>query len=79
MQRYFVNATPADEVTLPLEAAHHLLKVMRAEVGTTVELVLADHCVYLATLSATEPTATLKINQKLDADSELPVSVTLAF
>ncbi len=78
MQRYFVNATPADEVTLPSEAAHHLLKVMRAEVGTTVELVLADHCVYLATLSATEPTAILKINQKLDADSELPVSVTLA-
>ncbi|MDL2056854.1 16S rRNA (uracil(1498)-N(3))-methyltransferase [Limosilactobacillus reuteri] len=78
MQRYFVNATPADEVTLPSEAAHHLLKVMRAEVGTTVELVLADHCVYLATLSATEPTTTLKINQKLDADSELPVSVTLA-
>ena len=77
MQRYFVNATPADEVTLPPEAAHHLLKVMRAEIGTTVELVLADHCVYLATLSAIEPT-TLKINQKLDADSELPVSVTLA-
>lgn len=78
MQRYFVNVTPADEVTLPSEAAHHLLKVMRAEVGTSVELVLADHCVYLATLSTTEPTATLKINQKLDADSELPVSVTLA-
>lgn len=78
MQRYFVNITPADEVTLPSEAAHHLLKVMRAEVGTSVELVLADHCVYLATLSTTEPTATLKINQKLDADSELPVSVTLA-
>ena len=78
MQRYFVNVTPADEVTLPSEAAHHLLKVMRAEIGTTVELVLADHCVYLATLSTTEPTATLKINQKLDADSELPVSVTLA-
>ena len=78
MQRYFVNATPADEVTLPSEAAHHLLKVMRAEVGTTVELVLADHYVYLATLSAIEPTTTLKINQKLDADSELPVSVTLA-
>ena len=78
MQRYFVNVTPANEVTLPSEAAHHLLKVMRAEVGTSVELVLADHCVYLATLSTKEPTATLKINQKLDADSELPVSVTLA-
>ena len=77
MQRYFVNVTPADEVTLPSEAAHHLLKVMRAEVGTSVEIVLADHCVYLATRT-TEPTATLKINQKLDADSELPVSVTLA-
>ncbi|MBB1096188.1 16S rRNA (uracil(1498)-N(3))-methyltransferase [Limosilactobacillus sp. BG-MG3-A] len=78
MQRYFVNVNPADEITLPSEAAHHLLKVMRAEVGTTVELVLADHCVYLATLSATEPTATLKIHQKLDANSELPVSVILA-
>ena len=58
MQRYFVNVTPANEVTLPSEAAHHLLKVMRAEVGTSVELVLADQCVYLATLSTTEPTAT---------------------
>lgn len=78
MQRYFVNVTPADEVTLPSETAHHLLKVMRGDIGTTVELVLADHCVYLATVSATEPATILKIDRKLEDDSELPVSVILA-
>ncbi|MBB1123580.1 16S rRNA (uracil(1498)-N(3))-methyltransferase [Limosilactobacillus albertensis] len=78
MQRYFVNANPSAEITLPSEAARHLLKVMRAGIGAKVELVLADHCVYLATVSVTEPAAKLKIIQKLPSNSELPVSVTLA-
>ena len=39
MQRYFVNATPADEVNYPRpEAARRLLKVDAREVRTTVEL-----------------------------------------
>ncbi|KRM35318.1 16S rRNA (uracil(1498)-N(3))-methyltransferase [Limosilactobacillus pontis] len=77
MQRYFINQ-PADgqELALPKDVAHHLVTVLRATVGSQVELVLADHRVYLATVTATNP-AQVKIVQDLDRDSELPLRVTL--
>lgn len=78
MQRYFINVDPAQEIILPQEPAHHLLKVMRAKIGTRVEVVLADQYVYIAELIATAPVAKLKITQKLSNNSELPVSVVLA-
>ena len=49
MQRYFVAAKPGTApITLPPEIAHHLTTVLRAQRGTQVELVLADHQAYLA-------------------------------
>lgn len=77
MQRYFVNQPAGqEEIELPKDVAHHLVTVMRAQVGSQVEVVLADHRVYLATVTATAP-ARVKIVKDLDRDSELPLRVTL--
>lgn len=77
MQRYFVDqpASPK-EFELPKDIAHHLITVMRAQPGSQVEVVLADHRVYLATVTATAP-ARVKIVKDLDRNSELPLRVTL--
>lgn len=78
MQRYFVAAEPGTAtITLPPEIAHHLTTVLRAQRGTQVELVLADHQAYLAEVVATQPVTTVKLLQKLAGNSELPVQVTL--
>lgn len=78
MQRYFVNANPAQEIVLPADTAHHLVTVMRATVGTQVELVLNDHQAYLAAIVSEAPQTKVKIVKRLAANSELPVAVTLA-
>lgn len=78
MQRYFIDVAPAANLTLPKDPAHHLVKVMRASLGAKLELVLADHHVYLAELIAVEPAVQVKVVEQLPADSELPVRVTLA-
>ncbi|MGN1279574.1 MAG: 16S rRNA (uracil(1498)-N(3))-methyltransferase [Limosilactobacillus sp.] len=77
MQRYFIDqpAGPG-EITLPKDVAHHLITVMRAQVGSQVEVVLGDRRVYLATVTMTSP-ARVKIVKDLDRDSELPLHVTL--
>ena len=79
MQRYFVDqALPAHRrLNLPDDVSHHLITVMRAAAGTQVELVLADHHAYLATL-LDPATAEVKVEQDLGGDSELPIEVTLA-
>lgn len=78
MQRYFVNAVADNgQVTLPQPVAHHLTTVLRAQVGTTIEIVLADHQVYLASVVSTKPATIVHIDQALGKNSELPVEVTL--
>jgi 16S rRNA (uracil1498-N3)-methyltransferase len=78
MQRYFINERAQDgRLVLPAGIAHHLTTVLRAEVGTPVELVLADHQVYLAKVAATEPETIVKIDRALGKNSELPVDVTI--
>ncbi|MGM9907202.1 16S rRNA (uracil(1498)-N(3))-methyltransferase [Limosilactobacillus sp.] len=77
MQRYFINQPAGQtELELPKEVAHHLVTVMRAQVGSQVEVVLSNHRVYLATVTTTAP-ARVKIVKDLDRDSELPLRVTL--
>lgn len=78
MQRYFINTAPAETVILPADAAHHLVKVMRARIGTKVEVVLADHCAYRAEVVTLDPTAKVKLVEKLANNSELPVTAILA-
>lgn len=78
MQRYFLNVSPTEQpLTLPKEIAHHLTTVLRAQVGTKLEVVFADHQAYLATVVATTPQTKIKVLKALDRQSELPVKVTL--
>lgn len=79
MQRYFVNESkPANgQLRLPKETAHHFITVMRAEIGSHCEIVLANHRAYVAEL--TDPnTAEVKIVKPLPTDAELPLEVTIA-
>lgn len=78
MQRYFLNETQPTQtsVALPKDIAHHLITVLRARIGSRVEVVLADHHVYLAEVVATNPAA-VKLVADRQKDSELPVAVTL--
>ena len=45
MQRYFLPEQTATDtpLVLPATVAHHLVTVLRAQVGTALEVVLADH------------------------------------
>lgn len=74
MQRYFINSAPQATITLPDDVAQHLLKVMRAQAGTQIEVVLDDHRVYLAELTENQH---LKLLRQLPNNSELPVKATL--
>lgn len=77
MQRYFINQSAGQtELELPKEVAHHLITVMRAQIGSQVEVVLSNHRVYLATVTTTAPVR-VRIVKDLDRDSELPLRVTL--
>lgn len=77
MQRYFIDQSASQqEFELPKDVAHHLVTVLRAQVGSQVELVLTDHRVYLATVTATNP-ARVKIVCDLNRNSELPLRITL--
>lgn len=79
MQRYFLDSDPnVERIELPKELAHHLVTVLRATVGTKLELVMGDHKVYLAELVTVEPIATVKLIKNLGQDSEMPVQVILA-
>lgn len=78
MQRYFVtDQLPNDKVELPADISHHLVDVMRAKVGDQIEIVCADHQVYLATIVNLAPTL-VKVEQPLNSGAEMPVEVTIA-
>lgn len=77
MQRYFLtNQSYQEKIDLPKDVAHHLVTVLRAQVGAQIEVVLADHHVYLAEVVTTK-TARVRVCQDLHRDSELPLKVTL--
>lgn len=78
MQRYFIS-TPTTEDTIQLtpDTRHHLIDVMRAQVGTQFELVVNHQNVYLAELvDANRGTA--KLLETIPNEVELPLKVTLA-
>lgn len=78
MQRYFIDDLPQQTVLrLPAEVAHHLTTVLRAQPGTEIELVLANHQAYRATVISTAPQTKVKLVGRLAGNSELPVRVTL--
>lgn len=78
MQRYFLNVGPSTSpLTLPSDVAHHLTTVLRAQVGTEIEVVLNNHLAYRARVRTTAPTTTVDLLAPLDRQSEFPVRVTL--
>ncbi|MBM6754286.1 16S rRNA (uracil(1498)-N(3))-methyltransferase [Lactobacillus alvi] len=80
MQRYFLpyQTLTTQPIQLPKEQAHHLLTVLRGKIGTSLEIVLADHCVYQASVNAMDPVPTVQIDKKLAVNAELPVRVIVA-
>lgn len=78
MQHYFVDLpVPQTEFDLPQELAHHLITVMRANIGTQFELVFNDHRSYLVTVTQTQP-AKAKVVRSLNRQVELPVQTIIA-
>lgn len=78
MQHYFMTDHDPEkkDFELPADIQHHLLKVLRAQVGDRFEVVLADQQTYLAQLQSDNGRA--KILKLLPRQNELPVKVTLA-
>lgn len=77
MQRYFIDQPVSQTaIQLPAPVAHHLVTVLRAQVGDRVEAVLADHRVYLAEVCALDP-AQIRIIRDLGQNSELPVAAAI--
>lgn len=78
MQRYFLTDVQphSAKISLPHDIAHHLMTVLRAELGTEVEVVLSNHHVYLARVTQLKPPM-LKVVKDLHRNSELPVKVTI--
>lgn len=76
MQRYFAKNINS-QITLDESDIHHLLHVMRAKVGTNIEVVL-DSVAYLAKVDSINPLIISKISE-IKEKKELDVNVTLFF
>ena len=76
MQRYFARIVD-NKVILDDGDAHHLLNVMRAKVGTKIEVVY-DNSAYLCEVKNLNPLGIYTI-KKLEANPELTKDVTLFF
>ncbi|KIS03491.1 16S rRNA (uracil(1498)-N(3))-methyltransferase [Paucilactobacillus wasatchensis] len=81
MQRYFLTTkqTVAQPFKLDQATAHHLVTVLRAEVGTQAEFVLPNQQVYLGHISALNlPNVDVVLDRLLTQNSELPIEITIA-
>ena len=79
MKHYFVNIpVPQNNFALPDDVGHHLVTVLRANVGTQFELVFNDHRCYVAELTTTTPQVTAQVVRPLDKNPELPVRTAIA-
>lgn len=81
MQRYFIEtATPGDTtIEIGEPHYHHLVNVMRHEVGDQCIVVFNDRNSYIATLVAiTKEQVEAELTTKIEKTVELPIDVTLA-
>ncbi|MBD3948188.1 16S rRNA (uracil(1498)-N(3))-methyltransferase [Tuanshanicoccus lijuaniae] len=81
MQRYFVaeTLTVDEKVQLSVEDSHHLLRVMRAKVGTNVYIVDANNQLFLATLiDDTSDSTQLLVLDKLETHVEMTPHIAIA-
>ena len=79
MRRLFIPGRLADKVTLSGSDAHHLGYTLRARVGERVVVADAERQVAsMEIVSFTADTVTLRLVEKLAADTESPIRLTLA-
>ena len=76
MQRYFVNSKSEDKFKLDLESTHHIINVMRMNLGDLIEIVYESD-VFICEIISLDKEAVVKIKEKLENDNELPVKVTI--
>lgn len=79
-QRYFIDSPPSnDQVTISDREAHHLLHVMRAEVGQQVILFDGEGNEFTAEIQALKKNSVeLLIRDRQAVDRELPTQLTVA-
>ena len=77
MQRYFASIKN-NQVFLSQEDSFHLLKVMRARVGDTIEVVDENHQSFLCVVKSLNPLL-IDVQEPILKNSELPNEVTLFF
>lgn len=79
MQQYFIDFEIRVGETFSIDNADdcfHLKKVMRAKVGTTIEVV-SQEIAYVCEVIELEPNLNLTVLMQLNRDVELPVKVTI--
>ena len=79
-QRYFIDSPPShDQVTISDREAHHLLHVIRAEVGQQVILFDGQGNEFTAEIQALKKNSVdLLIRDQQTVDRELPIQLTVA-
>ena len=79
MRRLFIPGKLADTVTLSGNDAHHLGYTLRARVGERCVVVDSDRQIAsMEITSFTADTVTLRLVERLEADTEPPIRLTLA-
>ena len=79
MRRLFYRGLLADTIEITGEDAHHLMHVMRAKPGQEVTVVDdAGQAARMAMTAFSATAVTLTLIERLDADTEPPIDITLA-
>ena len=79
MQRYFINQViqlVGEKISVPKEQEHHMIKVMRMNVGECCEIVDEKEQLYIAKLTQVSPLE-LIIEEHKEQQVELPIDVTI--
>ena len=79
MQRYFINQviqSVGERLSVPKEQEHHMVKVMRMNVGECCEIVDKKEQLYIAKLTQVSPLE-LTIKEHKEQQVELPINVTI--
>ena len=79
MQRYFINQviqSVGEMISVPKEQEHHMVKVMRMNIGECCEIVDKKEHLYIAKLTQVSPVE-LTIEEYKEQNVELPIDVTI--
>lgn len=79
MQRYFINQvvqSVGEMISVPKEQEHHMIKVMRMNVGECCEIVDEKEQLYIAKITQLSPFE-LTIEEHKEQQVELPIHVTI--